>query len=105
MLSPVQEEGQAELLRELLLPIDRRQDELRRQLNGLAGHRAVMSPRERTATRETAVELRDELARLDLVAAVARRLLQSPAREARSRPARVRSAVVRRSQAAVGDSL
>ena len=79
MLSPVQEEGQADLLRELLCPIDRRRDELQRQLDELAAGRALMAPRERTATREAAVDLRDTLARLDLVAAVATRLLQAPA--------------------------
>ena len=79
MLSPVREEGHAELLRELLRPIDRRRDELQRHLDELAGRRAVMPPRERTAAREAAVELRDELARLDLVAAVATRLFQPPA--------------------------
>ena len=86
MLSPVHEEGHGELLRELLHPIDRRRDELQRQLNGLAPRRAVMLAHERTATREVAVELRDELARLDLVAAVAIRLLQPPARAPRPRP-------------------
>jgi hypothetical protein len=79
MLSPVQEEGHADLLRELLCPIDRRRDELQRQLDELAAGRALMAPRERTATREAAVDLRDTLARLDLVAAVATRLLQAPA--------------------------
>jgi hypothetical protein len=92
MLSPVREEGHAELLRELLLPIDRGRDELRRQLDELAVRRAVMPPRQRTAAREAAVELRDELARLELVAAVANRLLQPPARTARSRPGHVRRA-------------
>jgi hypothetical protein len=89
MLSPVAEEGHAELL----LPIDRRRDELQRQLDELAGRRAVMPPREWTAAREAAVELRDELARLELVAAVATRLLPPPARAARSRPGHVRRAM------------
>lgn len=79
MLSLVQEEGHPELLRELLFPIDRRRHELQRQLDELAGRRAMMPARERTTTRGAAVELRDELARLDLVAAVATRLLQTPA--------------------------
>jgi hypothetical protein len=48
-----------------------------------------MPPGERAAAREAAVELRDELARLDLVAAVAARLLQPPAYAARSRAAHV----------------
>jgi hypothetical protein len=69
MLSQVREEGHAELLRELLLPIDRRRDELQRQLDELAWRRAVMPPRERTAAREAAVELRDELARVEVVPA------------------------------------
>jgi hypothetical protein len=79
MLSPVQEEGHADLLRELLFPIDRRRNELQRQLDELAARRALMAPPERTATREAAVDLRDKLARLDLVAAVATRLLEAPA--------------------------
>jgi hypothetical protein len=85
MLSPVREEGHAELLRELLLPIDRRRDELQRQLDELAVRRPLMPLRERTAAREAAVELRDELARLELVAAVATRLLRPPVRASRSR--------------------
>ncbi len=44
----------------------------------------MMPTRERIAAREVAVELRDELARLDLVAALATRLLQ-PGLAARSR--------------------
>jgi hypothetical protein len=86
MLSPVQEEEHADLLRELLRPIDHRRDKLQRQLDELAAGRALMAPRERTATREAAVDLRDKLARLDLVAAVATRLLQAPvARRGRGR--------------------
>jgi hypothetical protein len=89
MLSLIQEEGHAELLRELLLPIDRRRDELERRFDELAGRRAALPARERTATREAAVELRDELARLDLMAAVATRLLQTPpARRGRGRGGR-----------------
>jgi hypothetical protein len=79
MLSPAYE-GHTELLRELLLPIDHRRDELQRQLDELAQRRAVMPLRERTAAREAAVELRGELARVELVAAVATRLLEPPAR-------------------------
>jgi hypothetical protein len=93
MLSPVREEGHAELLRELLLPIDRRRDELQHQLDELAGRRAVMAPRERTAAREAAVELRDGLARVEVVAAVATRLLLAPGGAARSRPGHVRGAI------------
>ena len=93
MLSPVREEGHAELLRELLLPIDRRRDELQRQLDELAGRRAVMPPRDRTAARGAAVELRDELARVEVVAAVATRLLLPPPGAARSRPGHVRGAM------------
>jgi hypothetical protein len=92
MLSPALEEGHAELLRELLLPIDRRRDELKRQLDELAGRRAVMPPRDRTAAR-AAVELRDELARVEVVAAVATRLLLPPAGAARSRPGHVHGAM------------
>jgi hypothetical protein len=93
MLSPMQEEGHAELLRELLFPIDRRRDELQQQLDELAGRRAVMAPRERTAAREAAVELRDELARVEVVAAVATRLLLPPARPVRWRPGHSRGAM------------
>ena len=78
MLSPAHE-APPEPLREILLPIDRRRDELQRQLSELTGRRLAMAPGERTAAREVAVELRDELARLDLVAAIAARLLPPPA--------------------------
>ena len=89
MLSPAREEGHAERLGELLLPIHRRRDKLQRQLDELAGRRAAMPARERSAAREAAVELRDELARLGLVAAVATRLLAPTCRPLESQPREV----------------
>lgn len=79
MLSPSGKKRRDELLAELLPPIERRRDEVQRKLDELAYRRTAMPPRERAAAREVAVVLRDELARLDLLAAVTTRLLQPAA--------------------------
>ena len=85
MLPSRREEEHAELIDELLRPIDRRREETQRRLDAIADRRAVMPPWERAAAREAAVELRDELARLDLLASLVTRMLQPTARMGRAR--------------------
>lgn len=94
MLSFPHEDQYSDLLDELLSPIARRRDDAQRRLDEIAGRRPVMPARERSAAREAAVELRDELARLDLVTSLITRLLQ-PA-ERIERPVSADPAEVRR---------
>jgi hypothetical protein len=70
----------AELLDQVLPPIQRRRREAQRNLDELARRRAAMSGPERTAASDSlcaqAVQLRNELARLSLVESLTRRILQ-----------------------------
>jgi hypothetical protein len=76
MLSSAREEQYTDLLDEILSPIARHRDEAQRRLDEIAGRRTAMPDWERAAAREAAVELRDELARLDLLTSLITRLLQ-----------------------------
>jgi conjugal transfer/entry exclusion protein len=82
----------AELLDQLLGPIQRRRREAQRILDGLAQRRAAMSSLDRTAAshslRAQAVQIRNELARLSLIESLVRRILQPLAsRDSASSPA------------------
>jgi hypothetical protein len=85
VLPSPREEEHAELIDELLRPIDRRREETQRRLDAIADRRAVMPPWERAAAREAAVGLRDDLARFDLLASLVTRMLLPTARMGRPR--------------------